>query len=286
MKERILITGANGFIGSRLTEKLEEGGAEIVKLDRNILTLPETLAKVMDEVRPHAIYHLAAYGNHYNQKDPGNTFAANLFGTFNLLEASRGRDLQYFINTGSSSEYGKKDSPMKEDMLPETSTLYGATKIGATYLARAYAAEYGVPVVTVRPFSVYGPGEADHRFIPTVIRCALKGEVLNIAPGVHDWIYIDDFISGMVTVTENINKLSGDVVNIGTGKQFSNAEIVAIVENLCGITISKDEIGSARNFDTTTCWMANNEKLKSLGWNPETNIKTGIEKVINAKRKI
>lgn len=284
MKERILVTGANGFIGSRLTEKLVDLGAEVIKLDRSLLTLPEALKKVLDECRPNAIYHLAAFGNHYNQKDSRDIFNANLFGTFNLLEAARGRDLNYFVNTGSSSEYGMKDSPMKEEMLPETTTLYGATKVGTTFLAKAYAAEYELPIVTVRPFSVYGPEEAEHRFIPTVIRCCLKGETLKLAPGVHDWIYVDDFINGMLAVTENIEQLRGDVVNIGSGIQQSNHEIVDLIEDLCGITISKEEVDTVRNFDTTSCWVADNSKLKSFGWKPETGIKKGIQQVINAKR--
>ncbi|TRZ51004.1 SDR family oxidoreductase [bacterium] len=284
MKEKILVTGANGFIGSRLTKRLEEGGAEVVKLDRALLTLPEALTKVMDEVKPNAIYHLAAYGNHYNQKEIRDIFTANLFGVFNLLEASRGRNLDYFVNTGSSSEYGKKEKPMKEDMLPETNTMYGAVKAGATFLAKAYASEYDLPVVTVRPFSVYGPGEADHRFIPTVVRCCLTGEVLKLAPGVHDWIYIDDFINGMITVTENIKQLSGEVVNIGSGQQYSNKEVVEEVERICGITVAKEEVGNIRSFDTITSWVANNEKLRSFGWKPETDLRSGIEKVIDAKR--
>ncbi len=284
MKEKILVTGANGFIGSGLVKELEDGGARVIKLDRAILTQPDVLIRTIKRIKPSKIFHLAAYGNHYDQKDVREIYNANVYGTFNLLQAASQAGVKCFVNTGSSSEYGKKDVPMKEDMVPEANTMYGATKVASTYLSKAFASEYGLPVVTVRPFSVYGPGEAEHRFIPTVIRCCLSGQPLKLAHGVHDWIYIDDFVNGMIIAANNIRKLSGEVVNIGTGKQYSNEKVVEEVQNICGINVKKEEIGSIRNFDTITSWVADNEKLRSFGWKPKIDLRNGIEKVINAKK--
>ena len=284
MKEKAVITGANGFIGSRLAETLEARGVQVLKLDRALLSLPDALKNTINKFKPSSVYHLAAYGNHYNQKEPGGIFGANLLGTFNLLEAVKTTKIDSFVNMGSSSEYGTKNKPMREDMLPETKTLYGATKVGATYLVRAYAPEFGLPAVTVRPFSVYGPNEAEHRFLPTVIRCCLTGDKLKLAPGVHDWIYIDDFVEGVISVSENAKLLSGEVVNIGSGVQYSNEKIVSLVQELCGITINIEETGNIRSFDTVTSWVANNDKLRALGWKVNTNLQKGIKSVIDAKR--
>jgi len=284
MKKKILITGANGFIGSRLTEFLKKKGDKVTKLDRILLTQPRKLYEKIKRVDPDIIYHLAAYGNHYDQKDTQEIFDVNVVDTFNLLQAAAKAGVKCFVNTGSSSEYGKKNIPMSEDLIPETDTMYGATKVATTYLSKAFASESGLPVVTVRPFSVYGPGEAEHRFIPTVIRCCLLGEALKLAPGVHDWIYIDDFINGMITVSKNIKKLSGQVVNIGSGKQYSNKEVVGEIERICGITVAKDEVDNIRIFDTITSWVADNKKLRSFGWKPKIDLRSGLKKVINAKR--
>lgn len=283
MKITILITGANGFIGSKLSEVLKAKGNKVVKLDRTLLFHPRKLLEKITRVQPDTIFHLAAYGNHYDQNDVDEIFKVNVVGTFNLLQAAAKAGVKCFVNTGSSSEYGRKSKPMKEDMMPETDTMYGATKVAATYLSKAFA-KSGLPVVTVRPFSVYGPGEAEHRFIPTVVRCCLSGETLKLAPGVHDWIYIDDFVRGMITVAKNIKKLSGQIVNIGSGRQYSNKKVVEEIERICGITVATEEVGNIRSFDTITSWVANNDKLKSLGWKPKVDLRSGIEKVIDAKR--
>lgn len=284
MKENILITGAGGFIGNRLSEMLEQSGKKVTKIEHILLNTPELLEQVVVETRPDVIYHLAAYGNQYFQKDWRETVQSNYLGTFNLLWASRDIELQGFVNTGSSSEYGKKSEPMKETDLPETNTIYGATKVGASYLARAFAEEFNAPVVNVRPFSVFGPGEAENRFIPTVIRCADNGEILKLSEGVHDWIYIDDFVSGMLMVSENAKSLKGETINIGSGVQYLNTEIVDYIESIIGKKVVIENVQQLRNFDTTLSWVADNSKLRSLGWAPQENIISGLQKTINAKR--
>ena len=284
MREKYLITGAHGFIGSRLMEMLSEKGHGSIALAREALTSSNLLEQTLQEVRPDVIYHLAAYGNHYQQTDRAKIFNANLFGTFNLLEASKNLGYQALVNTGSSSEYGRQAQPMAEGLLPETDTFYGAAKVGTTFLARAYAIQFGLPIVTVRPFSVYGPCEAAHRFIPTVIRCALTGEELTLAPGVHDWIYIDDFIAGLLIVTDNAKQLAGEVVNIGSGQQYTNKEVVATVEQVLGKKIKVRKSGGLRVYDTEQMWVSNNTKLQGLGWKPNYDLVMGITKTIDAIR--
>lgn len=279
-----LITGAGGFIGSHLVETLKSRGEKTVCLDRKYLYSPKNLKKIISANKPNRVYHLAAYGNHSNQKEVGRIFKANLLGTFNLLNALKDINIESFINTGSSSEYGKKNTAMEESMILEPDTFYGATKAGATYLARAFAKQYKIPAVTIRPFSVYGPGEASHRFIPTLIKCCQTGNPITLASGVHDWIYIDDFIAGVLLVAKNAKKLSGEVINIGTGKQYSNMQIVKIVSENFNRPIKIERTKMLRTYDTTKMWKADNKKIKSLGWKPKTDIVEGIKKTIHAQK--
>lgn len=284
MKEQCLVTGAHGFIGSHLMRRLKAEGYEPISLPREDLTSLEVLSKTLSEIRPEVIYHLAAFGNHYNQINRQTIFEANLRGTFNLLEASNEIGFHAFVNTGSSSEYGRQNRPMSEDILPGTDTFYGAMKVGATFLARAYARQFNLPIVTVRPFSVYGPGEADNRFIPTAIKCALAGEELTLAPGVHDWIFVDDFVDGMLLVSERAKELAGEVVNIGSGTQYTNEEVVRAVEIATGKQIKIKKTDRLRVYDTQSMWVADNSKLRSLGWQPQFDLLLGIIRTVNDTR--
>lgn len=275
-----LITGASGFIGSSLKEKLIERGDQVIVLPRQLLFKPKKLKKFIADFRPSLIFHLAAFGNKYPQTDENEIFKANVIGTFNLLNASKDLKFEAFINTGSSSEYGTKRKVMKEKDSLDSDTFYGVTKASATMLCRAFAKRYNIPAVTVRPFSVYGLDEADDKFIPTVIRCAQKDQTLYLAPGVHDWIYIEDYIDGVLTVTKNTKKLQGKSVNIGTGIQTTNHQVVEIVEKVLGTKIKIKNTEPMRNYDTGISWVADNNLLKSLGWKYKYDLTKGVSKLV------
>ncbi len=279
----VLITGANGFIGSRLAELEKSSGSKVVKMDRELLYLPKELKAFIEQLKPNSIYHLAAYGNHYHQKNVEEIVASNYMATFNLLNASKESGFDCFINIGSSSEYGTKTLPMSESDLPEPLTFYGATKVGSNYLARAFAIEMNLPIVNVRPFSVYGPNEANERFIPRIINSAVQRKPLTLSVGVHDWIFIDDFVDALRCVEKNISILSGQTVNVGTGEQFSNLEVVKMIEKVMGTQIEITSVPGLRKFDTAISWVADISKLKSLGWKNNHSLMEGLVKTVNAR---
>lgn len=284
MKKRILLTGGNGFLGSALIARLLPH--DLRKDDNLRLVSREDYYKPqfkesLESFNPQIIIHMGAFGNHSTQTDELEIFEANIVKTFLLLHATKDIPYEAFLNVGSSSEYGRKTLPMNEEDKLEPLTMYGATKASGTMLARAFAKKYDKPIVTVRPFSIYGPGEADHRFIPTVIRSLTQGEELLLDPApYHDWTYIDDFIDGVLAVIDHVDTLAGNAVNIGTGRQYRNQEVVSMLELITGLhtKIVKTPI---KRVDSSN-WVADNRTLRLCGWKPKTKLMDGLRQTYEA----
>lgn len=285
MVKNCLLTGSSGFIGSSLKKKLKDMGFIVKTVPHNILHQPNRLKKVVSTFSPNYIFHLASYGNKYYQDDDLEIIKANITGTVNLLYATKDIEFDAFINTGSSSEYGIKSKEMFESDPLDTDTFYGVTKASATLICRAFAKKYSKNVITVRPFSVYGPFDDTKKFIQVAIKSFQNDLDLQLAKGVHDWIYIDDYINGVLKVLENAQKLKGKTVNIGTGIQSTNYQVIKALEEIFNKKIRIIEIDKVRAYDTETCWVANNSLLKSLGWLPNYSLKKGLTKTINEENR-
>lgn len=281
MKDKVFaISGANGFIGKNLSGILIEQGAKVAPIHRDLLLAPEALQVFLDQTSPDYIIHLSAFGNHSDQKDIDEIFQVNVVSSYILMTTARHmKDLKGFINISTSSVYGDKEEPMKEDMDCVPFTMYATTKYATELLGKQLHADTGFPVVNVRPFSVYGPGEADFRFIPTMIDKLNKGEKITLVPEpVHDWIYIEDFVSGLTQVINNVDKFVGNSVNIGTGQSYSNDEILRKLEHISGKSTDVDLVASLRSYDTNM-WEADISYLvDETGWYPEHNIDEGLLK--------
>lgn len=281
MKNKLAaITGGKGFLGKALIQRLTSLGYMYHLIEREDYYKPN-FKENLEALNPSLIVHMGAYGNHSSQQDDQETFEANVVKTYLLLDATKDIPYEAFINIGSSSEYGKKSYPMREDMVPEPLTMYGGTKAAGTMLARAFAKKYNKPIATVRPFSIYGPGEAEHRFIPTVIKSLIKGEELFLDPQpYHDWTYIEDFLDGVLTVIDSIKLLQGNAINIGTGMQYRNQEVVSMLELITGLKtkILKTDI---KRTDSST-WVADNKTLRLCGWKPKTKLLDGLRKTYEA----
>lgn len=269
-----VLSGGKGFIGSHLCLRLLEMGHEVKLIDRFMMADPVKLRDYLELENPDYIFHLSAYGNHYDQIDDDLTFYTNIENTWNLLKASKNVPYKKLINFGSSSEYGTKNSPMSEKDLLETKNMYGATKASTTYLCNAYSEKYKKNITTVRPFSVYGEGEASFRFIPTVINSIRTAKKFPLDPyPQHDWIYISDFVDGVIKCLKTKDK----VVNIGTGSQFTNMQVVNFLEEIAGSESSYNLISGIRDYDSNN-WQADNSLLKSLGWKQKHSLREGLKK--------
>ena len=201
--KQVLVTGAGGFIGSHLVERLINLGARVRSLvhynSRNdwglLELLPDAIKREM-EVIPgditdpfsasralagcQVVFHLAALiAIPYSYIAPSQFVAVNCGGTLNLLEAARSQGVERFVHTSTSETYGTAQyTPIDEQHPLKGQSPYAASKIGADKLAESYHLSFGVPVVTVRPFNTYGPRQSARAIIPTIISQGLSGDVI------------------------------------------------------------------------------------------------------------
>jgi len=257
---------------------LLENGAKVADIPRYLLTEPLSFENFLKEAKPDYIIHLAAYGNHSDQNDLDETIITNILKTYTLLRASMNIDYKAFINVSSSSVYGENNYSMKEDDPLNPKTMYGCTKVASEYLARSFVINNDKPIINIRPFSVYGVGEVPNRLMHTVCRSLILGEEIKLHPDpLHDWIYIEDFINGVFSVMENADKFKGESINIDTGRERSNKDVVDILKEVSGKTTKvTEEKGGNRN--DIKHWRADISKLRMCDWKPETSLETGLLK--------
>ena len=216
------ISGRHGFIGSAFAKYLTNNGHIVLGIGRG-LSIDE-LTRYFKILKPDYIIHTAAYGNQYDtQKDFIEMVNTNIIGTYNLLEAAKTTNCKKFYNFTSSSVFLKKQ------------THYSITKNCGEQLSKMYD-----NVVNIRPYSAYGPGEPNHRFIPTIINCLNFGNEMTLdETATHSWIFIDDLIRGV---------FAGET-EMGGGIKTSNIEIVRILEDISGRKLNYIP-GKLRSYDT------------------------------------
>jgi nucleoside-diphosphate-sugar epimerase len=297
-KKRVyLITGAGGFVGACLMRKLIENDENvhillkketdtwriqdiIHKANVHISDLADLkgVKKIIESIKPDIIYHLATCGAYPYQNAPDAIINTNILGTWNLLKATSRINYELFVNTGSSSEYGFKKLPMKETDSLEPASYYAVTKSSQTLLCSYIARQERKPIVTLRPFSVYGPYEEQTRFVPVLLRSLYLNEKMNLVSPkiVRDYIYIDDMVNAYLLV-DKLKNFPGEIFNIGTGMQSTIKDAVDMAMRVTGKTISCAWRGMQnRNWDTDN-WVADISKAKRLlGWKSKIGLKTGL----------
>jgi nucleoside-diphosphate-sugar epimerase len=235
------------------------------------------------KTKPDALFHLAVYGAYSTQKDADLILSTALLSTLHLLNAAKEAGVKIVVNTGSSSEYGTKDHPMREDELIEPNSYYAVGKAAQTLLCQQFARQEKLPIVTLRLFSVYGPYEEPGRLVPTVMMNALAGKDIPIAdPNIaRDFIFLDD-VSRAYVLAAKKPELSGEVLNVGTGNQHTLVEladaIIQLTESSSTLAIGTYQ---KRSFDTYT-WLADVSKTqKCLGFIPKYSLEQGLKENIN-----
>jgi nucleoside-diphosphate-sugar epimerase len=295
---RVLITGGSGFIGSCLVRAEIAAGHEVHLLLRaqartwrleglagcyqaheGDLQDARAVRRIVEAARPEVVYHLATHGAYPSQRERGEILATNLLGTIHLLEALAGRDYQAFIHTGSSSEYGHKDAPMRETDVLEPRTDYGVTKAAATLLCQS-AAYQGAPTCTVRVFSAYGPWEEPTRLVPYVLDSCLSGVPPRVTAGAQprDFIYVDDVVELLQVAAEN-PACRGRILHAGTGVQSTVRQMIEVIHQVCGGPAPLFGAEGVRP-DEPKHWLASIDITRQLtGWRPRYTLGTGIARM-------
>ncbi len=279
--EPVLVTGAGGFVGSRLVAALRGQGAEVHGLVRAEADLRDAAAvrAVVARVRPRIVFHVAAGAGHPADAAAQTEFLADtVLATQNLIEALGLAGIERLVHAGSSLEYGPRSGPMRETDPPAPATIRGVAKLAATELVR----ESGLPATVVRPFSVYGPGEKQHRFVPAAISAALRNEPIPLTrPGiVRDFIFVDDVVEALLRAA-HVPEAEGEIVNAGTGRQTTNEELVATLGAVLGreLDVRPGEF-EARPWDTDS-WVADTAKAERLlGWTARTTLAEGLAQTV------
>jgi dTDP-glucose 4,6-dehydratase len=304
---KILITGADGFIGSHLTEALVRAGHEVKAfvlynsfnswgwLDQ--CTEIEGQFEIFSgDIRdPHGvkaavnnvdcIMHLAALiAIPYSYHSPDTYVDTNIKGTLNLLQAARENEIKSFIHTSTSEVYGTAQFvPITEEHPIQGQSPYSATKIAADQLAYSYFSSFNLPVKIIRPFNTYGPRQSLRAVIPTIITQIASGKEsikLGAVSPTRDFNYVKDTVEGFIAGMES-SKGFGDVTNLGSNFEISIDDTVSMIQEIMGkeIEIITDEKRLRPDKSEVERLWADNSKAKKLfNWEPKYNGREGFRK--------
>lgn len=308
--QKILVTGAGGFIGSHLTEKLLRLGATVRAFvrynSRNNYGMLEFLppeiknkieiatgdlqdAQTMEEVMRNIdiVFHLGALiAIPYSYFRPSEVINTNIKGTLNVLQAAVNHKVKKVIHTSTSEVYGTAQYvPIDEKHILQGQSPYSASKIGADKIAESFYRAFGLPVAIIRPFNAYGPRQSARAVIPTIISQTLTSDkvYLGLLEPTRDLTYVEDTVDGFIKVAES-DKSIGEVINIGSGFEISVGDLANKIVSLIG---KKVEIISApervRPQDSEVeRLLADNAKAKNLiGWKPAVSLEEGLKRTIS-----
>lgn len=299
-RKRVMVTGAAGFVGAALVRRLLADGASVTALVRpqgrharleglkgDLTFFPSDLSVLRTEdllkadLRPEIIFHLGAYGVGPGQNDPDLMTATNTRATGQMLEYARLAGVGRFVHCGSCFEYAPGRA-LKEDASLAPVSLYGQSKKAAGELVRDYWQRHKLPVVTLRLFTVYGPGEDSQRLVSSVINAVLKGSPLPLTGGVQtrDFIFVDDVIRAFDAAARAENIL-GEVFNVATGVETPVKDAVETIIRLMGSDLKPDF--GALPYRPNEYWHLSGDISKShkyLQWWPKVSLEEGLKRTI------
>ena len=303
----VLVTGAGGFIGSHLAEKLVELGADVrAMVHYNALgtygwldqsALGEKMTVVPGDITDrdsvfHAadgvdtIFHLAALiAIPYSYKAPSSYVRANIEGTMNVAQAAKDLRIRRMVHTSTSEVYGTaRYVPIDEKHVLQGQSPYSATKIGADKIVEAYTLSFGLPAVTVRPFNTFGPRQSARAVIPTIITQVLSGKTValgNLTP-TRDLNFVSNTVDGFIAAATKEAAI-GQTINLGTGREISIGDLANLIAKIAGrpITIESQTERLRPNASEVERLLADNALAKNLlGWEPRISLEDGLATTI------
>jgi len=306
----VLITGITGFVGSSLAARLIELGAKVVGLVRDEVAESNfhrlglekavtvvrgsledffILERTINEYAIEIVYHLGAQAIvGAANRSPLSTFKSNIEGTWNIMEACRGKNhIQAIVAASSDKAYGThKELPYREDFPLTPEYPYDVSKACADLIARSYFNTYGLPVVVTRFANIYGPGDINFsRIVPDTIRSVLQSKapvIRSDGTSERDYLYIDDVTDLYLLLAERIEETKGEIFNAGHKKPVSVLTLVETILRLSGRTDLKPEVlgkGSLHG-EIDRQWLDGEKAKQLLGWEPRVGLEDGLRKTL------
>ena len=307
--KRVFVTGAGGFIGSHLVERLLAVGAEVTALVRyNSKGDTGFLEGLADDKTPRltlklgdirdcdaleqamsgtdVVLHLASIISiPYSYERPEEVVDINVAGTFGALNAAKHCGVERFVQISSSEVYGSaRYVPIDESHPKQPQSVYSATKISADAIALSFHHSYGMPVTVCRPFNTFGPRQSDRAVIPAIIAQALSGDAirLGIVSSRRDFTFVRDTVEGMLLVAAS-DAAIGRELNLGTGKDVEISELAKMIGESLGkeLEIVTDQDRVRPETSEVTHLLADNSLAQEVcGWAPQVSLKQGLEETI------
>ena len=308
--KNVLVTGAGGFIGSHLVEKLLSMGCHVTAfvhynslnrwgwIDSFSREKRDSIRIFTGDIRDpngvrnamkgaDVVFHLAALiGIPYSYHSPDTYVDTNIKGTLNVLQSARDLGVQKILHTSTSEVYGTAQFvPITEDHPVNPQSPYAATKSGADFLAISFYRSFETPVSVIRPFNTYGPRQSARAVIPTIITQILRGErkikLGDLSP-TRDLSYVGDTVQGFIRAAE-VQGSIGAVIHLGTGIEISISDLALKIAGLMGREISiecADERKRPEKSEVERLLADNSRAQKILGWKPVWNLDEGLKETI------
>lgn len=289
----VIVTGGGGFIGSRLCDRLTQLNAEVCSVSRGTQTVHlETgvntvkcdlsdfsrCQQVLDSIQPDIIFHLASHVVGARDLDVVlSTFHSNLTTTVNLLSVAAEMKCNRVVLTGSLEE----PTPNNDWSVP--SSPYAAAKLASSDYGRMFNALYGLSVVNMRVFMVYGPGQLDlKKLVPYVITSLLSGNRPTFSSGTReiDWVFVEDVVDAYLMAGAN-HQVEGQTFDVGSGEFHSVKEVVSTLFDLMGQS-QRAQFGDVADRALEQTRLADTERTyQELGWKAQTNLQEGLQTTID-----
>jgi len=306
--KKILVTGADGFIGSHLTEALVRRGCNVRAfvyynsfnswgwLDSSPLDIREKIEVFAGDIRdPHGVIqamqgcdvvmHLAALiAIPYSYHSPDTYVDTNIKGTLNILQAARDLGVEKVVHTSTSEVYGTaRYIPIDEEHPLQGQSPYSATKIGADQIALSFYRSFNVPVSIIRPFNTYGPRQSARAVIPAIITQIAAGQRELRLGSLHptrDFNYVDDTVKGFIAIAES-DKSLGEVINIGSNYEISIGDLVQTITDVMKADVeikTEDSRLRPEKSEVERLWADNKKATQLTDWQPEYAGKEGLKR--------
>jgi nucleoside-diphosphate-sugar epimerase len=302
---RALVTGATGFIGSHLTRRLVRRDVEVHvlrqrtsdfrrladvhgRLIAHVVDLRDrrALRRVATAIQPHYVFHLAAAAMHGGvAAPPAEVVATTLLGAANLIDACDAVAYRCFVHTGDAFEYAPRRRPLRPSDTGRPRTFEGAAKLVATWYAQRVA-QRGRPIAIVRPFSIFGPADDERRLVGRLVVAARTGLPMALsARGVsRDWLYVDDLVDLYLAVARRPERTRGRILNAGSGRLTTLAELVATLERLVGRRCDARWGTYPLAPHDRLRWQADiGDTVSTCAWRPRTTVARGLQAILRKR---